>query len=175
MSLSPNAYADWSCRPYFDERKGAWRDHIHLVPAIEESGFVMGIEDVAQLLSESIAVCNEDRHLGHGYQHGADEPELAYKKAIYDLFIKDFDKEKAESDHRLHTFRKWGSHMPAAVLMHDQDKKLQIIIPDHEGNPTMREVPKRHQDLLPTPTSDVARRDKLGIGWRIKKGKNRRK
>lgn len=169
------AYIEYEARPTWDDGKGMWKSHTHLVPMGDGQVCVLETEEALILLADAVRACGSDRHEGHAYRHGDDEPQLAFEAGAHQLLTVDYDKEMRTLGKSIRMKKKWGGHMPAAVLMHDQEKKLQIMIPDQHGDPTFREVAPQYQDLLPTPTSDVARRDKLGIGWRIKKGKNRRK
>lgn len=143
---SPYAYVE-----YWPE---TW-SHGHMVPAgdgeissvdylaqTENLDVEGALEAIGEELAKAVAMCNLRRHKAHGRAHPEQDQEKAYRVAISQLVTKEFDIEWTYLDWRIRMYKKWGGHMPAAVVMptNTEASRWQMMIPDSEGDPTFRGV-----------------------------------
>lgn len=122
-----------------------------------------GIEGTAEGLAEAVAICNEDRHNGHGKMHPRSDVENAYHQGVAQLLTNDAELRYQELRHNIAMHEKWGGPMPALVMMPDNDDpaKWNMIVTDQQGNPHMVPVPNPG---MPDPREVGARPDPI-LGW----------
>ncbi len=111
------------------------------------------IEDVASFLVDSIAACHPDKHNGHGTKHDTSQFKKAYASAITQLLNTDYDTEYAHQVWLEKMYKKWGGHIPAAVLMPIEDQ-WRMIIPDFKGDAHVHNVREGALDHLPMPNEE---------------------
>jgi hypothetical protein len=144
---SPYAYVS------FETKEG----HVHHVPIGNgiDNLIAMGdsIEDVASFLVDSIAACHPDKHNGHGTKHDTSQFKKAYASAITQLLNTDYDTEYAHQVWLEKMYKKWGGHIPAAVLMPIEDQ-WRMIIPDFKGDAHVHNVREGALDHLPMPNEE---------------------
>lgn len=136
------------------------------------------LEDAAGELAEAVAICNENRHDGHGKLHSHQDAEDAYHIAVYQLLTIDYEAEWKQIQDDIKKWQKWQGPVPAAVLMPDiQDSnEWSVMIPDQHGDPVMYKTrPKALKGLMASPEEMGAKPNKLGIGWTAKPKRKRRK
>ena len=136
---SPYAYVS------FDTKEG----HVHHVPIGNgtDNLIAMGdsVEDVASFLIDAIAACHPDKHNGHGTTHDTSQFKKAYASAITQLLNTDYDTEYAHQVWLEKMYRKWGGHIPAAVLMPIEDD----VSAQQEGSGHPPHLPCRIVDADP--------------------------
>ena len=111
------------------------------------------IEDVAGFLVDVLAVCNENRHNGHGRTHDTSQFKKAYASAVTQLLSTDFDTEYAHQVWLEKMYKKWGGHIPAAVLM-PLEEQWRLMIPDFRGDAKFYNIKDGAMDGLPMPNED---------------------
>lgn len=126
-------------------------------------------EGYAEELAETVSSCREDKHQGHGEAHPEEDIERAFKAGAEQLLSRDFEMDWAEIQRKERMFKKWGGHMPEAVLMPDQSGDVKLILPDKHGDPWIHEVDPSVKGILPDPRELGAEKDEHGIGWRRKR------
>ena len=143
--------------------------HHLVVDCSELSGEVM--EDYACELAESVAACEEGRHVdakgvSHAFGHTVEDERKAYKAAIEQLLYDDLPGEVEELRRKVAAHKRWGGQVPAAVVMPTQDGQWHAIVPDQTGTPWVYDVRKGiFEDIVPTPAQAGAVPDKQGIGY----------
>ena len=144
---SPYAYVS------FETREG----HIHHYPLGNgvDNLIAMGdsLEDVATALVDSIAACNSDKHDGHGKTHDTSQFKKAYATAVTQLLNTDYDTEYIHQVWLEKMHKKWGGHIPAAVLMPIEDQ-WRMLVPDFRGDPQFYNVKEGALDHLPMPNDE---------------------
>lgn len=157
---SPYAYVSW------------WpegEDHAHHVPCgdgVENAFRDVGasLEDAGEELCSAVERCNPDRHKGHGRKH-----EVSYKDvfshALEQLQTSWYDREHVYKRWQQWTHKKWGGHMPAAVMM-PTEGEWKMIVPNEMAEPIMRDihpaVAKELAEIIPMPTDENSLPAELG-------------
>lgn len=168
MILSPHAYVEYEPAPDL-----LGRSHKHLLQLGDgQEHFNYGIEDAAEELAEAVAVCDSDRHDGHGFKHSAAEVEEAYRVAVVQLLTRDFDAEDALLARNIRRRKKWGGPVPEAVLLPDVAGGWSIMVTDQEGNPRLYKVRRDMERYLHEfiPNADQVRGNRPnpdGPGYKI--------
>jgi hypothetical protein len=111
----------------------------------------MGV--IGEELAAAVAMCDPRRHKSHGRTHPEEDQEKAFRAAMRQLVTKEYDIEWIYLDWRIRMYKKWGGHMPAAVITptDSEANRWQMMMPDAEGDPTFREVRSDFAPDLPTP------------------------
>ena len=160
---SPYAYVEYETE--------AGHTHMVMVGDGKYNGIADGasFEDLAIELADQVEDCNQDKHEGHGREHGSSEPKKAFSAALNQLLTKDYDNEWATREWRIKMYKKWGNrHMPTAVLMPSAEdyRKYELMVAEHKGDPHFYDVPShRVNDLLPPPQEGGA--EKAELGWKV--------
>jgi len=153
--LSPYAYVS------YDTAEG----HTHHVPIGNgvDNLIAMGdsIEDIASYLVDVLSVCNEERHNGHGRTHNTSQFKKAYASAVTQLLTVEYDTEYAHQIWLEKMHKKWGGHIPAAVLM-PIEEQWQLLVPDFRGDPHFYNVKEGALDHLPMPDDSNSEPAPLG-------------
>jgi len=162
MPATPHAYIEY------------WpKEHpkvVHFVPMGDGRVCVLETEEAATLLAETMTDCNELKYGGRGAVHSQEEIDNAFKDAIKQINEKDFETEWAELQRRIAVSKKWGGKTPPdlmAMPKHDDPSRLELMIPDRDGNPKFYDVRKDKFDM-PDPREFGAKPNKVGIGWDVK-------
>tara|TARA_R100000995_G_C3467168_1_gene116328 strand:- start:584 stop:1105 length:522 start_codon:yes stop_codon:yes gene_type:complete len=144
---SPYAYVS------FETEEG----HIHHMPIGNgtDNLIVMGdsIEDIANEFIKVLAACNPSKHKGKGRQHNPSQYKDAYHAVITQLMNTDFDTEHAHQVWLEKMYKKWGGHIPAAVLM-PVEEQWQMVVPDFKGDPEFYKIKEGALDNLPMPVKE---------------------
>ncbi len=131
--------------------------HIHHMPLGNgiDNLIVMGdsLEDVAGSFIDVLAACNENKHNGRGRTHDTSEFKKAYASVITQLLNTDFDTEYVHQVWLEKMYKKWGGHIPAAVLMPIEDQ-WRMLVPDFRGDPQFYNVRDGALDNLPMPNDE---------------------
>jgi hypothetical protein len=141
------------------------------------TGISLELEEAVELLSEAVLACNEDRHNGHGQDHGQDEAEKAYKDGIHQLMTRDFEKEYALKLLQKQREDLWygvgskGGPVPEAVIFPQQDdpKKLNVLVTAPDGTPSIYPADIEADEMFDVPTEENAVKDKEGVSWQRKR------
>jgi hypothetical protein len=157
--LSPWAFVEWE----------PWEHgHKHIVilgdgeggySSIQDGG---SIEEPAEELVEAISTCNPDRHEGHGLFHDPGQHEMAYRAAIEQLQTREFDREHAHQLWLQAMHKKWGGHIPAAVVMPIEDS-WKLMVPNSAGDPLLYDVQDHLINSIPMPNTNIA--VPAPLGW----------
>ena len=144
---SPYAYVEYETE--------AGHTHMVMVGDGKYNGIADGasFEDLAIELADQVEDCNQDKHEGHGREHGSSEPKKAFSAALNQLLTKDYDNEWATREWRIKMYKKWGGHIPAAVLMPIEDQ-WRMLVPDFRGDPQFYNVKEGALDHLPMPNEE---------------------
>jgi|TARA_Y100000296_G_C5175764_1_gene259962 hypothetical protein len=129
-----------------------WEGHSHmiLVGDGQVNSIALGatMEDMGLDLINAMQICNPDRHKDHGKSHNPAQFSDAFKAAMNQLMTMPFDAMYAHQVWLEAMHKKWGGHIPAAVLM-PIDEQWSMIVPDHKGDPHTYEVREGILDFLP--------------------------
>jgi hypothetical protein len=145
--------------PYaFGEYLPEGSTHTHMVP----TGGILGIEEAATLLSESVFACNEQRHVdakgkSHGQEHPVGAPEEAFKAAVAQLQDGQFDNEYNDLNRKIARFKRWGGNAPAAIFMPTGDdlKRWSMLTEIADGQ-------IMEYDIDPTAFEDMGQDQEVG-------------
>ena len=131
--------------------------HIHHLPIGNgvDNLIQMGdsIEDVAGYFIDVLSACNENKHKGHGKTHDTSQFKRAYSSVITQLLSTDYDTEYAHQIWLEKMYKKWGGHIPAAVLM-PLEEQWKLMVPDFRGDAKFYDVRDGAVDELPMPDSN---------------------
>ena len=167
MAATPHAYVEY----WAEKGKGLPHENVgHVVPMGDGRVCVLETEEAATLLAETMTDCNELKYGGRGAVHSQEEIDNAFKDAIKQINEKDFETEWAELQRRIAVSKKWGGKTPPdlmAMPKHDDPSRLELMIPDRDGNPKFYDVRKDKFDM-PDPREFGAKPNKVGIGWDVK-------
>jgi hypothetical protein len=144
--------------------------HMHLVGDGEGNDIADGtetLEGAAEELASDVYACGDQEH-GKGQHHDVAHIEPAFKAALHQLQTKEYDRERAHQVWLQQMHRKWGGHMPAAVLIPTPEDvaKWQLLIPDHRGDPLFYDA-GRNAIEVPTPQALGARFDADKGLWHV--------
>ena len=135
------------------------------------------MEGYAAEFAEVILVCNPTKHGGRGRTHTHKDAQKAFTAAMQQLLTRDYRAEWADQLRKEAMFKKWGGHMPAAVISYhpENPKQETLMVPDKQGNPVWYNIgKKRHvlKDILDRPREGKnAVKHPTGLGW-MRKPKN---
>ena len=131
--------------------------HVHHMPLGNgiDNLIAMGdsLEDVAGTFIDVLAACNENKHNGHGRTHDTSQFRKAYASAITQLLNTNYDTEYIHQVWLEKMYKKWGGHIPAAVLMPIEDQ-WRMLVPDFRGDPQFYNIRDGALDNLPMPNDE---------------------
>ena len=120
----------------------------------------VSVEDVAEVLVDAMQACGPERAPDqngrfHGKTHDPAQLQDAYHSAVQQLLTRDYDTEWIYYKWLQYMYKKWGGHIPAAVIM-PIDDQLKMLIPDELGDPHLYDVSDKSglQDVIEPPTDE---------------------
>lgn len=164
MKVLPGTYVEWWP---LEEPHG----HRVILSMPGENMVDIDTEESASELAEAVLICNDTRHNQHGRRHTHQDAEDAFNIGLQQLFTHDYKREFKERARRTMLYRKWGGHVPEAMLLPDEidPREWRLVMPDAAGNPVAYKIDEKKVgigDVIPIPNKDNAY--KTERGWEAK-------
>ena len=119
------------------------------------------VEDIGEQLVAALAACSETKHKGHGRAHDPGQFRAAFAGAVDQLMSTPYDTDYLYQRWLEAMHRKWGGHIPAAVIMPLEDQ-WRLVVPNAMGDPEFFDVRPGVFDDMPMPDGDNSVEAPLG-------------
>ena len=86
------------------------------------------VEDIGEQLVAALAACSETKHKGHGRTHDPGQFRAAFAEAMDQLMSTPYDTDYLYQRWLEAMHKKWGGHIPAAVIMPGTSKVSLMVI-----------------------------------------------
>jgi hypothetical protein len=128
------------------------------------------LEIAADELSQSIEVCSDIRHNGHGQRHEDLDIHQFLEAVSQQMLGRDAHAEWLKIIQQMKAYERWGGHPPKIVIMPDEHdaKALRVMVVDDDGTPRIYNATDRARDLLPPP-EEGNNAIKTDMGWKTKR------